>query len=74
VRNYYNPLGVNYHVNQSETRSTDIELSNKISSLFKEPLSQTDIHGEQQPGEHHQQSDEKTCNGWFMLEHTKTKR
>jgi hypothetical protein len=68
------PFRSELHVNQSETRSTDSELSNKISSLFKEPLSQTNIHGEQQPGEHNQQSNETVSNGWFMLEHTKTKR
>jgi DNA segregation ATPase FtsK/SpoIIIE-like protein len=61
-------------VNQSEKRSSDIELSNKISSLFKEPSSQTDIQREQSPGEHHQPSDEKNGNGWFMLEHPKNKR
>jgi hypothetical protein len=68
------PFRSETHDNQSEKRSIDTELSNKISSLFKEPLSQTSIHGECEPGEHHKPGDEKTRNGWFMLEHSKTQR
>jgi hypothetical protein len=68
------PFRSESHDNQSEKRSIDTELSNKISSLFKEPLSQTSIHGECEPGEYNKQGDEKISNGWFMLEHSKTQR
>jgi hypothetical protein len=62
------------NVNQSETRSTNTELSRKIQGLFEKPLGKTVIHGEQPPSEHDKPSDETVSNGWFMLEHTKTKR
>jgi hypothetical protein len=68
------PFRSESHDNQSEKRSIDTELSNKISSLFKEPLSQTSIHGECKPSEHNKPGDEKISNGWYMLEHSKTKR
>jgi hypothetical protein len=68
------PFRSETNVNQSEKRSTDSELSRKIKGLFQEPLSETVIHGELTPGKHDQPGDEKTRNGWYLLEHPPTKR
>jgi DNA segregation ATPase FtsK/SpoIIIE, S-DNA-T family len=61
------------HVNQIPAGYDDNELSAKIQNLFEESTSITNIPKQQQPSERNQQSNEKTCNGWFMLESNKGK-
>jgi hypothetical protein len=55
------------------TGFNDNNVSNKIQNLFKESTSEFSVSSQQQPSERNQQSNEKTRNGWFMLESNKRK-
>jgi S-DNA-T family DNA segregation ATPase FtsK/SpoIIIE len=57
----------NGNVNQSEKRSTDTGLSEKVQNMFKESAMSTGVQRQQQPHQHMQQGNEKISNGWFML-------
>jgi DNA segregation ATPase FtsK/SpoIIIE-like protein len=56
---------------QNNEGSVNNSLSTKIQNMFKESTNTISIPKQQQPSERMQQSNEKTSNGWFLLESNK---
>jgi DNA segregation ATPase FtsK/SpoIIIE-like protein len=55
------------NVNQSNERSIDHGVSEKVQNMLKESAMSTSVQRQQQSDKHMQQGNEKIGNGWFML-------